>query len=350
MIRDRDLNLVLLRASLGTSAQHDPALARLQFSLPSGPLRPLLPSHTAPTSPTSQSAPSTSGQGFDLFVSHLLGTPLNLMYNVIWPLDLFLHPTELNAYTGLYSYLSALRKTHMRVHNCWTSLSNAQRARRRWTGLGEGGTTEDLELRSKCLRCGWGVVRDMEWFLDTLLGYLMTDVIDVEFRKLKELLVQKVPAAVDTLPEARLSAAATPKPLDFTTLRAIHATYIDRLLTGCLLTNTTLMCILRPILDICEQFVAQVERWGGDVLPALLFEGSLNGGDEKVGAMVKERWLMVSEINQVGFASHTYKHSFRWLTSCRLSKKLWTLFLSNSPCRFRSSRLRLLQMPPSLSL
>ncbi|KAG6881711.1 hypothetical protein C0992_000375, partial [Termitomyces sp. T32_za158] len=138
----------------------------------------------------------------------------------------------------------------------------------------------------------------MEWFLDTLLGYLMTDVIDVEFRKLKELLVQKVPAASDALPEARPSVAPISKPLDFTTLRVIHATYLDRLLTGCLLTNSTLMSILRPILDICERFVAQVERWGGDVLPALLSEGSLREGDEKVGTMVKERWLIVAEINE----------------------------------------------------
>ncbi|KAG5720302.1 Gamma-tubulin complex component 4 like protein, partial [Termitomyces sp. T112] len=301
MIRDQDLNLALLRASLGTSAQHDPALAHLRFSLPSGPLRPLLPSLANTTSipPTSPLTSSTSGQSFDLFASHLLGTPLKLTYNVTWPLDLFLHPADLNAYAGLFSYLSALRKTHVRVHGCWTSLSNAQRVRRRWTGLGEGGTAEDLELRSKSLRCGWGIVRDMEWFLDTLLGYLMTDVIDVEFRKLKELLVQKVSAVVDAPPDARLSAAApTAKPLDFTTLRAIHTTYLDRVLTGCLLTNFTLMSILRPILDICERFVAQVERWGGDVLPPLLFEGSLKGGDEKVGAMVKERWLIVAEINE----------------------------------------------------
>ncbi|KAG6890001.1 hypothetical protein C0995_012961 [Termitomyces sp. Mi166 len=300
MIRDQDLNLALLRASLGTSAQHDPALAHLRFSLPSGPLRPLLPSlvNTAPLPSPSPLTSSTSGQNSDLFASHLLGTPLNLTYNVTWPLDLFLHPADLNAYAGLFSYLSALRKTHVRVHSCWTSLSNAQRARRRWTGLGEGGTTEDLELRSKALRCGWGIVRDMEWFLDTLLGYLMMDVIDIEFRKLKELLVQKVSAVVDASSDAQLNAAATSTLLDFTTLRVIHTTYLDRLLTGCLLTNSMLMSILRPILDICERFVAQVERWGGDVLPALLFEGSLKEGDEKVGGMVEERWLIVAEINE----------------------------------------------------
>lgn len=57
---------------------------------------------------------------------------------------------------------------------------------------------------------------------------------------------------------------------------------------------------MRPILEICEQFTVQVERWGGDVLPALLFEGSLAaGGDDKVGAMVQERFQIVTDINQV---------------------------------------------------
>ncbi|KAF8078920.1 gamma-tubulin ring complex protein [Lyophyllum atratum] len=317
MIREQDLNLALLRASLGTTAQHDPALTHLRFSLPSGPLRPLLPS-LANTAPIPPASPTTPGlMDYHLFTSHLLGTPLTLTYNVTWPLDLFLHSADLNAYAGLFSYLSALRKTHVRVQSCWTSLSNAQRARRRWTGLGEGGTAEDLDLRSRLLRCGWGVVRDMEWFLDTLLGYIMMDVVDMEFRKLKENLGKKVPVGANgapgrdtpvapssdssSIPRLPASSSTTSNstfsPLDFTTLRAIHATYLDRLLTGCLLTNSTLTSIIRPILDICERFVAQVERWGGDVLPALLFEGSLKGGDDEVGTMVKERWLIVAEIN-----------------------------------------------------
>ncbi|RDB28962.1 Inorganic pyrophosphatase [Hypsizygus marmoreus] len=318
MIREQDLNLALLRASLGTTAQHDPALAHLRFSLPSGPLRPLLPSlasAAAPTSsPTSHAAPGTIDP--QLFSSHLLGTQLALTYSVTWPLDLFLHSADLSAYANLFSYLSALRKTHTRVHGCWTSLSNAQRARRRWTGLGEGGTAEDLELRSRSLRCGWGIVRDMEWFLDTLLSYIMMDVVDVEFRKLKGILSQKahdsLPARETTIPLSSSDLQSTVKlpasgssasnssssHLDFTTLRAIHTTYLDRLLTGCLLTNPALTSVIRLILDICERFVAQVERWGGDVLPALLFEGSIRGGDEGVGAMVKERWLVVAEINE----------------------------------------------------
>ncbi|TRM66054.1 Non-catalytic module family EXPN protein [Schizophyllum amplum] len=296
MIREQDLNLALLRASLGTTAQHDPSLSHLRFSLPTGPLRPLLPSLA--TQPAAPQSTETSP-----FSSCLLGTPLALHYSVSWPLDLFLHPADLNAYGALFAYLSALRKTHVRVHACWTALSNAQRARRRWTGLGEGGTAADEGARRRLLRCGWGVVRDMGWFLDTLLGYLMTDVVDTEFVRLKGMLARGDPGMATTASTASLrkdaqATAARPVALDFTTLRLLHGTYLERLVTGCLLDNPALTAILLPLLDVCDRFVAQVERWGGDILPALLFEGSLREGGDDVGAMVKERWAVVAEINE----------------------------------------------------
>lgn len=305
MIREQDLNLALLRASLGTTAQHDSSLLHLHFQLPSGPLRPLLPSLTnfkGLSSSVASNSPEVTS-----FDDLLLGTNLVLSYNVSWPLDLFLHPSDLQIYAALFNYLSSLRKTHTRIHTCWTSLSNAQRARRRWTGLGEGGTVEDLEVRKELLRCGWGVVRDMGWFLDTLLGYVMVDVIDVEFRRLKDLLDDPSRGRAENVSKhahphnVATQANADPSTyLDFTTLRNIHTTYLERLLTGCLLSNSSLTAILRPIFEVCEQFVAQVERWGGDVLPALLFEGSLStSGDDKVGTMVRERLQVVSEINEV---------------------------------------------------
>lgn len=330
MIREQDLNLALLRASLGTTAQQDPSLSLLRFNLPSGPLRPLLPSLATTRN---HSASLTEQVAFD---DLLLGTPLHLTYKVTWPLDLFLHPSDLQIYSALFNYLSSLRKTHTLIHTCWTSLSNSQRARRRWTGLGDGGTAEDLEVRRGLLRCGWGVVRDMGWFLDTLLGYVMTDVVDVEYRRLKEQLVnsskhssegtfgKSTPHPSDThVPTfgvhasrsgltASGSASSSTAQLDFTTLRNLHNTYLERLLTGCLLSNPALTAIIRPIFEVCERFVAQVERWGGDVLPALLFEGSLAGGsEESVGAMVKQRWMVVAEINEVSILTWAFSPFFK---------------------------------------
>jgi gamma-tubulin complex component 4 len=311
MIREQDLNLALLRASLGTTAQHDPSLSYLRFHLPSGPVRPLLPS-LATITPKNMSLSGTSNNHIEptQFDDLLLGTHLNLTYTVSWPLDLFLHASDLQIYAALFSYLSSLRKTHTRIHTCWTSLSNAQRVRRRWTGLGEGGTAEDLEVRRGLLRCGWGVVRDMGWFLDTLLGYVMTHVVDVEFRRLKDLLGKSGAGRGGTTGDG--NDATSSSYLDFTTLRNIHNTYLERLLTGCLLSNPALTAIIRPIFEVCERFVAQVERWGGDVLPALLFEGSIAGdGADSVGALVKERWAIVAEINGVNKYSKRRLHSKR---------------------------------------
>jgi hypothetical protein len=307
MIREQDLNLALLRASLGTTAQHDPSLSYLRFNLPSGPIRPLLPSLSTVNPKSKSKSTNPPPQEATQFDDLLLGTRLHLTYAVSWPLDLFLHPSDLQIYAALFSYLSSLRKTHTRIHTCWASLSNAQRARRRWTGLGEGGTAEDVEVRRGLLRCGWGVVRDMGWFLDTLLGYVMTHVVDIEFRRLKELLgkpgggiTKSGSAGKLNAPVEGNDATSSSTYLDFTTLRNIHTTYLERLLTGCLLSNPALTAIIRSIFEVCERFVAQVERWGGDVLPALLFEGSLAGdGAESVGALVKERWGIVAEINGV---------------------------------------------------
>ena len=296
MIREQDLNLAILRASLGTTAQHDPYLTRLRFSLPGGPLRPLLPSLT-------EEAPqslSNSQSGLSLFDTYLLGSTLSLSYNLTWPLDLFLDRSDIAIYSTLFSFLSALRKTHTRVHTCWSSLSNSQRARRRWTGFGEGGTAEDSDARVQLLRCGWGVVRDMSWFMDTLLGYVMMDVVDDEYRRLRDMLDKQRQGIETTRLPADPAAHGHGSHLDFTTLRAIHTNYLSRLLDGCLLTSPNLTSVVRQILDVCERFTALVERWGGDILPALLFEGSLRTeNNAKVGGLVQERWSIVAEIDEV---------------------------------------------------
>lgn len=296
LVREQDLHLALLRASMGTTAQHDPLLSRLRFSLPSGPLRPLLPILNQ----------STSCTDLTTFDDLLLGTPLVLNYTVSWPLDLFLHPQDLQVYGALFGYLSALRRTHTRIHTCWTSLSNSQRARRRWTGLGEGGTKEDLGFRKELLRCGWGLVREMNWFLDSLLAYTMVDVIEVEWRRLKMLLA-------GTDPEGQVAAAAAHH-LDFTTLRTIHHDYLERIVVGTLLSNQPLTAIIRTLLLLCDQFVSQIERWGGDVLPELLIEGSINNAEnERVGDMVRDRLAAVARINEASSASCLFSLRLRFL-------------------------------------
>lgn len=169
IIREQDINLALLRASVGTASASNPVLEKVHFVLEKGPLRPFLPSISASKKHPSSSQPpaSSSSESLRLFSSHLLGTPLVLTSTLSWPLDLFLTPQALVAYSTVFAYLTALRRTHSRVLGLWLSLSGAQRTRRKWTGVGEGGE----ENRKKVARMGWGVVRLMVWFLDSIMSH-----------------------------------------------------------------------------------------------------------------------------------------------------------------------------------
>ncbi|KAG8794278.1 hypothetical protein FRC17_008316, partial [Serendipita sp. 399] len=345
VIREQDLQLALLRASLGTSAQHDTTLTRLKMTLPTGPLRPLLPSLS---NPNISAIKPTQVKFNDV----LLGTPTVMIYHLQWPLDLFLSPSDLQIYADLFAYISALRKVQNRVLECWVWLSNAQRQRRKWTGLGEGGTDGDDEghkgdknARRVLLRCGWGLVRDMLWFLDTLLSYVMSDVVEVELGRLREKLrLDQQSKAVgggtrtrrnshtnSTRPVSRdgtkaavhekaeggsdqpshqtkasKTKVADKQPsatdLDFTGLRAAHSRFLHILLTASLLAHPACASTVRTIMEVCERFVAQVERWGGDILPGLLDEGSISlintEARDNVGSMVRERWKVVHDVNE----------------------------------------------------
>ncbi|KAI9444886.1 Spc98 family-domain-containing protein [Lactarius indigo] len=275
LIRNGEFNLSLIRE-----------IERLKISrLTSRTGPPVSDSRTRPQPcAASNLASSIGGDAVveTIFNDIVLGTPVNLLYTVDWPLDMFLQPTDMQVYGVLFAFLSSLRKTHTRVHTCWTALSNAQRARRRWTG------------------CSWGLVREMNWFLENLLSYVMTDVIDSEFKRLKKQLnLEGDPKVQNTdgtggptvdPPDTKAQGSAETEPvvaagtvnLDFTTLQNIHSTYLERL--------STWLSSNEPL--------AQVERWGGDVLPALLSEGSMASGAGGAGKMVKERWSLVSEINE----------------------------------------------------
>jgi hypothetical protein len=139
----------------------------------------------------------------------------------------------------------------------------------------------------------------------------MVDVIDVEWRRLKLLLAGKDPEVQNS--GGHRSRIGTIGPaaghnsshhLDFTTLRTIHHDYLERIIVGTLLSNQPLTAIIRTLLQLCDQFVSQIGRWGGDVLPELLIEGSINNAEnERVGVMVRERLSVVSEINHVSHSS-----------------------------------------------
>lgn len=182
--------------------------------------------------------------------------------------------------------------------------------------------------------------------MDVLLGYMMIDVVESEFQKIKRLLRPqegmgtsrsngtirssssiKLPqsSSLRTLPSLASKDSMysnAQQYLDFTTLRGLHATFLQNLLSGSLLTNPTLTSSIRAILEVIERFAGLVERWGGDVLPALLFEGSI-GGDDSVGDMVKDRWEIVKDIDKVCRRIPFLKYSTLKSKIGRLSRAIW---------------------------
>lgn len=203
VIRSSDLELALRRATVGTWAEDDPALERLRFVLPRGGYRPSLAgARTAKVRGTASSTassdnPTGAAAGAARFDDYLIGVPAQLHYTAVFPLDLFLSPADLAAYSRVFSYLIAIKKIHARVLECWVALSKNQRGRRKFTGTGEGGVDAHEERqRAHLLRCTCGVVRSMKWFLDTLLGHFQTDIIDTQYASMIEQLSASVAPAV----------------------------------------------------------------------------------------------------------------------------------------------------------
>lgn len=307
VIRAHDLDLAMLRASLGTAAEADRALEHLSWSMPAGPLRPL-------------SRPAEDdGTIRGLFSPALLGTPISLTAEVKWPLDLFMTPPAVQAYGDMHAYLYAIRDTHLRVLECWSALSGAQRRRRQYTGVDEGGAGEERDERVKLARQAWGTVRAMLFFLDQVLGHFMTDIVGVQHKRLLEQIRPHVPSSQPQHARRFSTArAGTPTPgtprqprprpstpglgtpglapgaaekgyLDFLTLRQMHARHLAFLREGLFIAERESAQLIRDILDTCKRFAGLVERWGGDVLPELLLDDSND--------QVSERARAVSEIS-----------------------------------------------------
>lgn len=185
VIKDQDLNRALIRASLGTTAESDKAIDDLRLQLDNGPLRaiePHQPNDPYVTNKTETHLSTNTHIGAKtespirhLFSSSLLGAPITLVTKISWPLDLFMTPPAISAYSDIHAYLTSIRHTQLRVLDSWTSLSGSRRHTR--------GMVESIQQK-ELIRSTWGLVRAMLFFLDQILSHFMVDIIDVQHRYL----------------------------------------------------------------------------------------------------------------------------------------------------------------------
>jgi len=178
IIRDTDLHHAWLRASVGTSAEHDKTLDSFRLKLDEGPLRTIPAGRSSrPRPSTGTTTPNSSSSSSALFSSIALGAPISLHPTISWPLDLFLTPPARESYVEIHSFLFALRVTHQRCLGCWKNLTcrrQPQDRSRRSAGA--------KELQ----RTVWSTLKLMLFFLEELLSHYMLDIIEVQHRALLE--------------------------------------------------------------------------------------------------------------------------------------------------------------------
>lgn len=180
MIRDADLHHAWLRASVGTSAEHDRSLDTFRLKLDDGPFRTIPAGRPSiPRSSTGTNAPSSSADTSAFFSSIVLGAPISLHPTISWPLDLFLTPPACESYIEIHSFLFALRTTHQRCLKCWKTLTGRRVARDRSR---RHRNTSQRELEKTV----WSTLKLVLFFLEELLSHYMIDIIDVQHRALLE--------------------------------------------------------------------------------------------------------------------------------------------------------------------
>ncbi|CEH13715.1 Gamma-tubulin ring complex protein [Ceraceosorus bombacis] len=337
-----------------------------------------------------------------------LGSAFCVAYSPPFPLDLLLTRTDARAYSEVFSYLLALRSTSSRLRDAWTSMSKAQRLRRKFTGTSEGGgNTMEEHARSELLRLGWNIAREGLWIIDSLVGHFQTDIIDVQYSRLiAQLELESInaidhahplsaqpsgrsvaqPASGAALRRSRVAASATGRPvspdnpdarprtssgsgrraseaglarsrygsgpaaaaaaaalsrgapslvasrrhggaatlaghsshigplgasivtapegtsqLDFSTLRSAHTAFLAFVVDGLLLRSPRATTLIRAICDTCQKFAGLVaSRWGGDVLPGLLEEGSIGdttSARDGVSNTIDERTRAMNDVS-----------------------------------------------------
>ena len=152
-IKERDVELALLRAGVGTRTADVGALDDVRVEL-----RPLKPSSSSSPQPQLQVG----------------GRSLSLVSSVPFPLSLLLPTSILHAYTLISNSLLRLRRTQASLRTLWQTLSAGQRARRVWTGASEGGSTsEERRERAQLGREAAAAVREVGWWIDVVESHFM---------------------------------------------------------------------------------------------------------------------------------------------------------------------------------
>ncbi|KAI9665543.1 MAG: hypothetical protein M1831_001686 [Alyxoria varia] len=252
------------------------------------------------------------------FNSFLLSTPTTLTLPLKPPLDLFLNPHEITAYSTISNYLLSIRRSHMHLTDLWRESSlrrgsstimcsssyathSAQRSRQR------------AAQREKSMRSTWTTAFSAVFLLTELGEYLTREVVTPSWESFNSWVyggrvgegggggssrssngggsaVAQTGAGTNTHTANRTTKAA--KITDPTLLTKTHTLYLSTLLQTLHLHNTQYTSALRTLLQRIDTFCALVTRLQGVWRNLdLADEGVMDEGNAVAGWETEERDL-----------------------------------------------------------
>ncbi|CAG8511446.1 6042_t:CDS:2 [Funneliformis caledonium] len=230
LIKEQEMNSLLVRASVGTLAEKDLSFEKFRFKIPN----------------TNE---QQSSNAISMFDDILIGVPLRFEYDIGWPLDLFVTSEDLSKYGDIFSFLISLRRTQFKLQKVWARLAANVKKERNYK----------FSKRNKnVMIMPWNVRASMMFFVDCLWAHVQMDIIESNFQKL----VHRITISSAHHQRQRSSSITEQSPpsnelerlRDFEDIRLGHASYIGELLRGCLLESRVCTESIRTTLKIVDKF------------------------------------------------------------------------------------------------
>ncbi|CAG8537215.1 2981_t:CDS:2 [Ambispora leptoticha] len=251
IVKEQELNSLLILASVGTLAENDLTLEKFRFRL---------------VNSNDQKRSSTS----ILFDDTVIGIPLRLEYQVNWPLDLFVTSEDLIKYGDLFSFLMSLKRTQHRLHKAWVHLSALRKS------------IDSRDNNSELPLIIWRTRASMMFFVECIWSHVQMDIIESSFQKLicqisvssarhgsshtsnqtPSTPISTINPEIMKFKEQKLD-TKTESLQDFEEIRLGHQSYLNDIQRGCLLESRVCAETIKKVLSICDRLCALLERWDG---------------------------------------------------------------------------------------
>jgi hypothetical protein len=213
------------------------------------------------------------------FNDFLLPTPITLSLRVSSPLDLFLSPSSVQAYSRIHAYLLAIRRGHLHLSQLFL-LSNLRRDHPSPKAAHQTHRSETLARmreramrRSKAMRATWASIGSATFLLTEMGEYFQGHVIQSSWKDFHAWLEPSnrtapipSPEKSSLLDETRQtqgrsnSSGTVPAPHDPETLSQAHHLYLSSMIQSILLTHSAFTHSLRAFLLAISHIAALVRR------------------------------------------------------------------------------------------